>query len=303
MYPKAFQYVRATSLEQAVALLHEHGEEARLLAGGASLIPLMKLRLAAPSLVVDIGRLDALAGLARRDGCLVAGALTRHADVEDDAAVAAILPLLHDVAACVGDTQVRNVGTVGGSLAEADPAGDWGPALLALDGSVRAVGPTGTRTIAATDFFVDAYTTALASDEVLVEALFPVPGPRSGSAHQKFEVRAGDFAVANCSVAVTLDEAGRCAAVGIGLGGVGLRPERVAAAEALLRGQVPTPELVAEAAQAVRRCTDSFDDVRGSGAYRQQLGGVLFERALAIALRRAAGRDGASPAATEAGHG
>jgi aerobic carbon-monoxide dehydrogenase medium subunit len=290
VYPRAFQYVRAASVEHAVALLHQYGDEARPLAGGASLIPLMKLRLAAPAVVVDLGRLSALAGIARRDGYLAIGALTRHADVEDDAAVGAALPLLHDVAACIGDTQVRNVGTVGGALAEADPAGDWAPALLAAGGSMRAVGPAGDRLIPAEQFFVDAYTTALAPDELLTEARFPLPGPRSGSAHLKFEVRAGDFAVANCAVAVTLDAADLCAAVGIGLGGVGLRPERVTAAEAVLRGQTPTPARVAEAAAAVRTCTDSFDDVRGSAAYRQHLGAALFERALALALARAAGR-------------
>jgi aerobic carbon-monoxide dehydrogenase medium subunit len=289
VYPRAFQYVRATSVEQAIAVLREYGDEARPLAGGASLIPLMKLRLAAPTVLVDVGRLTALAGIAQRDGYLTIGALTHHADVEDDVAVGATLPLLRDVAACIGDTQVRNVGTVGGALAEADPAGDWGPALLAVGGSVRAVGPAGERVIAAEDFFVDAYTTALAPDELLTEARFPLPGPRSGSAHLKFEVRAGDFAVANCAVAVTLDAADCCAAVGIGLGGVGLRPERVAAAEALLRGQAPTPDRVAAAAEVVRTCTESFDDVRGSAAYRQHLGAALFKRALALALARAAG--------------
>ncbi|HZR99814.1 MAG TPA: xanthine dehydrogenase family protein subunit M [Chloroflexota bacterium] len=289
MYPAAFHYARAASVQHAVALLREHGDEARLLAGGASLIPLMKLRLAAPTVLVDIGRLGELDGLAWRDGTLTIGALTRHADVADDPAVAEALPLLHDVARGIGDTQVRNMGTVGGALAEADPAGDWGPALLALEGSVRVVGPEGERRIAAADLFLDAYTTALAPDEVLLDAAFPVPGPRAGSAHLKFEVRAGDFAVANCAVAVTLDDADRCATIGIGLGGVGLRPERVTAAEALLRGQMPTPALVAAAAQAVMGCTESFDDVRGSAAYRQQLGGVLFERALALALRRARG--------------
>lgn len=289
MYPAAFHYARAASVQHAVALLREHGDEARLLAGGASLIPLMKLRLAAPTVLVDIGRLGELDGLAWRDGTLTIGALTRHADVADDPAVAEALPLLHDVARGIGDTQVRNMGTVGGALAEADPAGDWGPALLALEGSVRVVGPEGERRIAAADLFLDAYTTALAPDEVLLDAAFPVPGPRAGSAHLKFEVRAGDFAVANCAVAVTLDDADRCATIGIGLGGVGLRPERVTAAGALLRGQMPTPALVAAAAQAVMGCTESFDDVRGSAAYRQQLGGVLFERALALALRRARG--------------
>src|SRR5581483_24911 len=149
VYPRAFHYVRATSLEHAVALLGEYGDEARPLAGGASLIPLLKLRLAAPTVLVDVGRLDALAGIARRDGHVAVGAVTRHVEVEDDAALAAALPLLHDVAAGIGDAQVRNMGTVGGGLAEADPAGDWGPALLAVGGSVRAVGPGGERVIPA----------------------------------------------------------------------------------------------------------------------------------------------------------
>ncbi|HZU07218.1 MAG TPA: xanthine dehydrogenase family protein subunit M [Chloroflexota bacterium] len=289
MYPRAFRYQRATSVEHAVALLHQYGEEARLLAGGASLIPLMKLRLVNPSVLIDIGRLDTLAGRVWAGDRLVIGALVRHADVADDAEIAARLPLLRDVAAQIGDVQIRNMGTLGGALAETDPAGDWGPALLALGGMVHAMGPAGERTIAADDFFVDAYTTALAPDEVLVAVTFPLPAARAGSAHLKFEVRAGDFAVANCSVALTLDEAGRCATIGVGLGGVGLVPVRVVQAEALLRGEEPTPERIAEAAAAVRECTEGFDDVRGSAAYRQHLGAVLFERAMAVALRRAAG--------------
>ncbi len=199
MYPRAFRYQRATSVEHAVALLHQYGEEARLLAGGASLIQLMKLRLVNPSVLIDIGRLDTLAGSVWAGDRLVIGALVRHADVADDAEIAARLPLLRDVAAQIGDVQIRNMGTLGGALAETDPAGDWGPALLALGGMVHAMGPAGERTIAADDFFVDAYTTALAPDEVLVAVTFPLPAARAGSAHLKFEVRAGDFAVANCS--------------------------------------------------------------------------------------------------------
>lgn len=295
MYPRAFRYARAQSVAEAVSLLRQYGEDARLLAGGASLIPLMKLRLASPAVLIDLGRLDELTTREWTDDGLLLGALVRHAEVADDPQIAAGLPLLRDAAGQIGDTQVRNVGTLGGALAEADPAGDWGPALLALDGTVRAVGLAGTRTIAAADFFVDAYTTALAPDEVLVDARFPLPGPRAGGAHLKFEVRAGDFAVANCSVALTLDTDGRCATIGIGLGGVGLQPVRVSAAEALLRGELPTPARVAEAAAAVRTCTESFDDVRGSAAYRQHLGAALFERALALALRRATGEQVETP--------
>jgi carbon-monoxide dehydrogenase medium subunit len=283
LYPKTFDYERATSVEHAIELLVEHGEDARLLAGGASLIPLMKLRLANPSHVIDIGRLPSLTGVRRENGAFVVGALMRHVDLERHPELVAALAIVDDAASHIGDTQVRHMGTIGGGIAECDPAGDWPPVLLALDGAVRARGPRGERTIPAAELFVDAYTTALAPDEVLTEIVLPV---HSGAAHVKLERRAGDFAIANCSVALSMDVE-RCASVRIALGGVGACPLRVPAAEALLSGQVPTEELLDQAAQAVTNATESFDDARGSAEYRRHVGGVVFRRAFDRARQRA----------------
>ena len=292
MYPAKFEYARAESLAHAIELLERYGDEAQLLAGGASLIPLMKLRLATPSHLVDIGRLRELSGVRRDDGEVVIGALTRHAELERHAELCAVLPIVHDAASRIGDVQVRNMGTIGGSLAECDPAGDWVPVLLALDGEVRAQGPAGERSIQAGKLFVDAYTTSLAQGEVLTEVRLPIPRRRQGAAHVKIERRAGDYAIASCSVAIALDDAGACRAIAIGLGGVGLFPLRVSAAEELLAGQALSEPLLDEAAEAVRTCTESYGDARGGEDYRRHLGGVMFRRALELARRRATGQHG-----------
>jgi carbon-monoxide dehydrogenase medium subunit len=325
MYPKSFEYVRAESVEHALSLLAEHGEEARLLAGGASLIPLMKLRLASPAVLVDIGRLP-LSEVRREDGdagtrgrgdaerrSFAIGALARHADLERNAELRAALPIVHDAASQIGDTQVRNMGTIGGSLAECDPAGDWAPVLLALGGSVRVRGPSGERQIGADDLFVEAYTTALRPEEMIVEVMLasgPLPspspklgggvpgrGPPWGAAHAKIELRAGDYAIANCSVAVGLDEAGRFEGVRIALGGVGLAPLRVTKAEAMMEGEVVGEGVLGEAAEEVSRCTESYSDVRASKEYRRHLGGVVFRRALETAIERG-GNGGTNPHVT-----
>ena len=288
MYPRSFEYARAESVEHAIELLREHGEDARVLAGGASLIPLMKLRLANPTHLIDIGRLRQLAGVQQDDGSggFVVGALTRHVDLERHVELGRRLPIVRDAAASIGDAQVRNMGTIGGGLAEADPAGDWPPVLLALDGAVRVQGPSGERIIQASELFVDAYTTSLAHEELITEVL--LPARVAGSAHLKLERRAGDFAVANCAVALTTDAAGeRCESVRIGLGGVSLSAMRVPAAEAILMGEPPSEPRLAEAAVAVANADESYDDVRASAEYRRHLGGVLFRRAFDLAWRRA----------------
>lgn len=289
MYPASFEYERPDTLEEVLDLLSRHGADAKLLAGGASLVPLMKLRLATPALVVDLGRVPGLAGEERRNGSLVLRAMTRHVQVEDSPAIRSAFPLLHDLASHLGDPQIRNMGTVGGSIVECDPAGDWGPGLLALDASVRCVSKRGERTIAVRELFLDAYTTAVEPDEVLTEVVIPLPAARSGGAHLKLERRAGDFAIANCSVQLTLDEEGRYQRIGVGVGGIALTPLKVSAAEELLRGQRPTEELLQAAARAVSDCTESFSDIRGSAAYRKHVAGVLFRRAVALAERRARG--------------
>jgi carbon-monoxide dehydrogenase medium subunit len=289
VYPKSFEYERPQSVEETLQWLGQWGDEAKLLAGGASLVPLMKLRLASPAYLVDIGDLrGSLAGI-EVNAQVTIGALTRHVEIEDATRLHQMLPILHDVASQIGDPQIRNMGTIGGSVVECDPAGDWGPGLLALDASVRVRSLSGKRTIAARDLFLDAYTTAVGPDELLLDVQIPLPGPRSGGAHLKLERRAGDFAIANCSVQLTFDGDGRYSSIGIGVGGLGLVPIKVTDAEDLLRGQRPDEALLAEAARTVSASTEAVSDIRGSAEYRQQVAGVLFRRALSVAERRARG--------------
>src|SRR5919199_1421027 len=191
MYPNVFDYFRPESLAEAVELLSQYGEDARPLAGGQSLIPLMKLRVANPTVLVDLNRLPGLDYVERRNGTLALGALARHADVEAAAAVRAALPIMLDAARVVGDAQVRNLGTVAGALAEADPGGDWGPVLLALNGEVQCQGPRGERTIAAADLFADYFTTTLEPTELITEIRVPAPPANSGGAYLKLGRRAG----------------------------------------------------------------------------------------------------------------
>src|SRR5919202_1475355 len=221
MYPNVFDYFRPESLAEAVALLGQHGEDARPLAGGQSLIPLMKLRVANPAVLVDLNRLPGLGYVERRNGTLALGALARHVDVRAAPEVQADLPIMLDATRVVGDAQVRNLGTVAGALAEADPGGDWGPVLLALNGAVHCRGPQGDRVIPAADLFVDYFTTALAPDELITEVCLPVPAAGGGGAYLKLERRAGDFAVVGVGVQLTLGADRTCQEIGIGLAGVG----------------------------------------------------------------------------------
>src|SRR4051794_7429286 len=247
MYPNVFDYFRPDSLAEAVALLAEHGEDARPLAGGQSLVPLMKLRVANPTVLVDLNRLPGLAYVERRNGTLAIGALARHADVASTAVVQATLPIMLDAARVVGDAQVRNLGTVAGALAEADPGGDWGAALLAVNGEVQCHGPDGERVIAAADLFTDYFTTALEPSELITEIRVPAPPAHSGGAYLKLERRAGDFAVVGVAAQLTLGPDGRCAEIGIGLSGAGVTPLKPTAAEAALRGSVLDEPAVVEA--------------------------------------------------------
>lgn len=289
MYPAPFDYECPEMLEEALDLVAYYGDKARILAGGASLIPMMKLRLARPERLIDIGRLDELAGLSWFDDRLAIGALTKHVGLQDTPLVRQRFPLLHDLVSQIGDPQIRNMGTVGGSVAGADPSSDWGPGLLALNGGVRCVSQRGKRVVAARDFFLDLYTTALAPDEIVTEILCPLPPPQTGGAHLKLERRSGDYAIANCSVQVTLDTVGRYQNIGIGIGGVSTIAIKVAAAEDLLKGELPGEALHQQAAHLVATCTDIHSDIRGSSEYRRQVLHILFRRALARAERRARG--------------
>lgn len=269
MIPAAVGYVRADSAEAAVAALSEHGDEAKLLAGGQSLIPLMKLRLARPSVLVDLGRADELRGISVDGDSVSIGALTSHSTLEHSADLAEACPLLAHVASQVGDPAVRHRGTLGGSLAHADPASDLPAAVLALGGTLVATGPGGSRKIAATDFFTGFLESALAVDEVLTEVRVPVS--TGGWCYQKFNRRAQDWAI----VGVVVAEGG----AGVGLVNMGQIPLRASAVEAALAGGASAVEAAAAAADGTEPPSDNNADV----AYREHLVRVLTERALAAA--------------------
>ena len=269
MIPAAVGYVRADSAEAAVAALSEHGDEAKLLAGGQSLIPLMKLRLARPSVLVDLGRADELRGISVDGDSVSIGALTSHSTLEHSADLAEACPLLAHVASQVGDPAVRHRGTLGGSLAHADPASDLPAAVLALGGTLVATGPGGSREIAATDFFTGFLESALAVDEVLTEVRVPVS--TGGWCYQKFNRRAQDWAI----VGVVVAEGG----AGVGLVNMGQIPLRASAVEAALAGGASAVEAAAAAADGTEPPTDNNAD----GDYRAHLARVLTERALVAA--------------------
>ena len=288
MYPAAFDYTVAESVEHAIDLLQHSGEGAKLLSGGQSLVPLMKLRLVQPTHVIDIGRVGGLSDLREDDaaGVVRIGALATHAQVGASAAVREKLGLMAEAAGVIGDAQVRGWGTLGGALAEADPAGDWGPVVQALEGSVECTGPSGVRLVDAGSFFVDAYTTVLADDELITEVQVPLPPAGGAGAYLKMERRAGDFAVASVAVQLELDGAGNCTKAGVALGAAGLTPIKVGAAEEALRGQEITPNVVDAAAGHVVEASNPLADVRGSSDYKRAVCGALFRKAVDIALRR-----------------
>jgi len=288
MYPRPFHYHRAGSLEEAVRLLAELGEEARLLAGGQSLIPLMKLRLASPQHLVDLNFVPGLSYTREDDEAVRFGALTRHAEIETSAAAQQI-PLLHDCAAGIADVQVRNRGTIGGSLAEADPSGDWAPVLLALSTEVVSVSPAGERVVPLTQFITDAYTTVLTPAEVVREVVIERPRPRSGGAYLAVKRSAPVYATASAAVQLTLEDGDLCSEAGVALGAVGLTAIKATDAEAALRGQRLTAKTMEGAAEAAMAMADPQSDQRGSAAYKRNLVRVLVKRATEIALRRARG--------------
>lgn len=285
MYPAAFEYFAPRTVDEALELLARHGEDAKILAGGQSLLPMMKLRIASPRCLVDVNRIDGLAGLRREGDRLVIGALCRHADIAASPIVREHLAIMLDAANQTADVQVRNRGTVAGSLAHADPAGDWPAALRTLDTMVTIAAKSGTRTLPLADFIVDAYTTQLGPGEMVIEVSVGIPARPGGGAYVKFEKRAGDFAVASVGVQLRLDR-DRCGTAAISLGAVGPTPIRATAAEALLQGKMISPDLLTEAEQLVRDAAEPFPDTRGSVEYKRHLAGVLFGRAFAIALNR-----------------
>jgi carbon-monoxide dehydrogenase medium subunit len=249
----------------------------------------MKLRLASPRLLIDVGRLRELAYVREDSASLRIGALTSHANVLESPLIRLKFPLIADAVGMIGDSQVRNWGTVGGSLAEADPAGDWGPVALALKARIRCLGPRGERIVDAGSFFVDAYTTRLDHDELIAEVIFPAAAPDQCGAYVKLERRAGDFAVASAAVRLVMDENSVCRDAGIALGAAGLTPIQAQDAASFLTGKEITPDIIEEAARRVAAAAEPLDDVRGSQGYKRAVLGKIFKQAVDVALRRGRG--------------
>jgi CO/xanthine dehydrogenase FAD-binding subunit len=284
--PPAFEYTAVRSIDEAVAELGQHGDAAKLLAGGQSLVPLLNMRLAAPERLIDLNRVAELAYVTPRDGGLAVGAMTRQRAVERSALAARYAPLLADALPWVGHFQIRNRGTVGGSLAHADPAAELPAVAVCLDARFTARGPAGDRTIAAADFFFTQLTTALAPTELLTEVWFPASPPGSGSAWIELARRHGDYALVGVAAVVTL-AGDRIEAARLALTGVGDRPARARDAEARLAGESLTPGVLADAVEAVRRAIDPGGDIHATAAYRRHVSGVLVARAVRLAVARA----------------
>lgn len=287
MIAAEFEYLVPASIEEATSLLGRHGDEAKLLAGGHSLVPIMKLRLARPRYLIDIGRLPGLSYIKDDDGAIAIGALTTHHMLERSELLRSKLPLLPETAAVIADVQVRNRGTIGGSLVHADPAADLPATALALDAEVRATGPRGERSIKVDDFFVGMLTTATGADEIVTEVRFPLPPARSGSAYLKVPHPASHYAIVGVAVAVTLDGDGRCRRARIGLTGVSVKPFRALAAEDALAGKVVDDGVIAEAALKAADGVQAVSDIHASAKFRLHLTKVNTKRALHLALSRA----------------
>lgn len=290
MIPAAFEYHSPKSLDEALRLLARHGDEAKVLAGGHSLLPLMKLRLASPRFVIDLGRIRNLNYVREADGKIVIGALTSHAEVAASDLLRRKCPLLAETAATIGDVQVRNRGTLGGSLAHADPAADYPAAILALDAEIRAVSSAGERTIAARDFFVDMLSTQLRPGELLTEVRIPPLGKAAGGAYIKMYQPASGYAVVGVAAVVAINGAGKVEKVAVGITGVAPKPYRAEAVEKALQGKKWTPELIATAVRHAAAGADALSDIHASAEYRREMAGVIAGRALARAFDRARGK-------------
>ncbi|HEU4450231.1 MAG TPA: xanthine dehydrogenase family protein subunit M [Gaiellaceae bacterium] len=286
MYPARFEYHAPASVEEALSLLERYGDEGKLLAGGQSLVPLMKLRFASPRALVDLNRIEGLDAIRQEDGHLTIGALVRHRDCERSEALRGRYGVLGDAAPQISDPIVRNLGTVVGSLAHADPQGDWGSALLAAGGHVEAVGPSGTRTISVDDLLQGPFTTALEPTEIVTAVRVPDPGPRAGGTYLKLERKVGDFATVGVAVHLSLAN-GTVGRAGIALTAVGPRNLRAREAEERLAGATLDDETIREAAQLAAEAAQPRSDNRGSADYKRSVVRVFTERGLREAAETA----------------
>jgi len=286
MFPASFEYHRAASVKEALAMLREFGEEGKILAGGHSLIPLMKLRLAQPGHLVDIGGIRELASIREEGGRVVIGGLVTHHTVEASTVVRAKLGMLSECASLIGDVQVRNRGTIGGSLAHADPAADYPAAVLALEAEIKIEATGGSRVVKADEFFLDLMTTAVMPGELLTEVAFvPVP-PGTGTTYLKHRQPASGFAMVGVAALVKLDKQGNCDRVRVGITGLGPKPFRAKAVEGALQGKAPAQASGAAAAHAAEGI-DALSDLHAGAEFRAELARVYTRRALETAAARA----------------
>jgi len=287
MIPPAFEYLRPATIPEAISYLQQYGEDAKILSGGQSLIPMMKLRLARPAYLIDINRIAGLSYVKEEDGHLKIGGLTREAELEQSPVVRAKFPILLDTAHVIADPQVRNLATVAGNLAHGDPANDHPATMMSLGAKIVATGPKGERVIPVEEFFVSLFTTALQPDEIVTEIRIPLPPARSGGAYFKLERKVGDFATAAVAAQVTLDGGGACQQAGIGLTNVGPTPIKAGKAEAFLRGKKPEDANIKQAAQLASDEAQPSSDLRGPAEYKKGLVKELAARALLRAVERA----------------
>ncbi|MGQ4810585.1 Carbon monoxide dehydrogenase medium chain [Candidatus Entotheonellaceae bacterium PAL068K] len=287
MIPSAFEYMRPTNLAEAIRQLATHGNDAKILAGGHSLLPMMKLRLSTPAMLIDIGRIPELNSIREQEGTIIIGSCTTHYAAETSSLLQQRCPLLPETAAAIGDVQVRNRGTIGGSIAHADPAGDWPAAVLALGAQIKLVHSGGERMVDAAEFFIDLMTTAMESHEILTEIQVPANPPRTGSAYLKVPQPASGFALTGVAAQVTLATDKAIQQVAVAVTGVGSTPYRASATEQALQGQAATAEAVAQAAARAADNVEATEDIHASSAYRLHLARVYTRRALQQAIERA----------------
>jgi aerobic carbon-monoxide dehydrogenase medium subunit len=286
MFPAPFDYAAPASVDETCSTLAERGDDAKVMAGGQSLIPLLKLRLALPAVIVDIGRVPGLNAVDAGPHDVRIGALTRHVDVERNEELRRLLPIMAEAARQISDPLIRNRGTLVGSLCHADPAGDWGSVMLALDARLGVRSTAGEREIPLADLFDGPFATVVRPDEVATDVRIPRPGPRSGGAYLKLERKVGDFATVAVATQVEMAN-GTIARAGIGLTAVGPVNLRATRAEEALAGEEPTDEVIAEAARLAADAADPRDDIRGSVAYKRDVVRVFVQRGLRTAVARA----------------
>jgi carbon-monoxide dehydrogenase medium subunit len=287
MIPAAFEYIAPRTLNDAVRALAERADDAKILAGGHSLLPLLKLRLARPGLLVDLSRIPGLNRISQRGNQIVIGALSTHYQIESSELAKKRCPLLPQTASEIGDVQVRNRGTIGGSLAHADPNADWPAAILALSGELQLRGPKSERSVRAEDFFVGAMTTVIEPSEILTEIRMPAFQKRSGSAYLKMAQQASGFAIIGVAAWLRIDAKGRCEQIGVGITGLSDKPVRARAVEERLLGNKLTPKLIEASAARAAEGIDPLEDRHAAAPFRAHLARVYAGRAIQQAAKQA----------------